>query len=81
MKNLEEDMTDLEKERIASGILKKKMEEGAKNEDGEVEVRMRTRGRPALFTVKQGKIRRKRKMSFACELERMMYACYLCLIQ
>ena len=61
-RNLLNQTSDLEKERIADSILKKKLE-GENNQEGTV-IQLRTFGRPRTYTIKKGKIRKRRKITY-----------------
>jgi hypothetical protein len=62
--------SDLMKERIAHEVLKKMIDEDSqsneekKSNEGLSQIKLRHKGRPAHYTVKAGKVKRKRRLSF-----------------
>ena len=61
-KNLLNQTSDLEKERIADNILKKKLD-GEKSQEGTI-IQLRTFGRPRTHTITKGKIRKRRRITY-----------------
>ena len=65
-RNILEQTSELEQERIADNVLKKKMSEcveESEGDDGKV-VKLRTFGRPNTYTVVKGRLRKRRKITY-----------------
>ena len=69
--------TTLDKERITHSHLKEQMKQTEPDEDGFHEIRLRTRGRPAIMTVKTGRVKRRRKKLYQDSVKRAIANCGL----